>query len=88
MIIRTINGVQKNYKNNMKTVKFELTDNDKMPFYNAQHVTAEISLNGDTVDDYLQAFKAFLMACGFAEETITTIQTEEQFYLNAEKDLT
>ena len=39
-------------------------------------------------DDYLQAFKAFLMACGFAEETITTIQTEEQFCLNAEKGLT
>ena len=71
----------------MKTIKFEL-DEETLFFCYPQHVIAETSLNGETVEDYLQAFKAFLIACGFAEETVSTIKTEEQFYLDSQKDLT
>jgi len=71
----------------MKKIRFELFEED-IPFYDAQHVIADISLGGDSIDDYLQAFKAFLIACGFAEGLVATIQTEEEFYLNSQKDLT
>jgi len=78
----------------MKKIKFELTE-ESLSFCDPQHVIAEIFLNGETIGDYLQAFKAFLIACSFTEDLIATIQTEEQFYLNmsesyrdSQKDLT
>jgi hypothetical protein len=71
----------------MKTIKFKL---DEEPLVGCDHVcvVVETSLNGEQIEDYLQAFKSFLFACGFTEDTISTIQTEEQFYLNTRKDLT
>jgi hypothetical protein len=73
----------------MKRIKFELFDDEDHKWgENYQPVIAEISLNGETLDNYLVAFKAFLIACTFTEETISTIQTEEQFYLDLGKDLT
>lgn len=72
----------------MKKINFELSEEPNLSFYDTQHVMAEISLSGELIDDYLQAFKAFLIACGFTEELVSTIQTEEQFYLNQNKDLT
>jgi len=71
----------------MKKIKFELTE-EPLSFCDPQHFIAEISLNGEQIEDYLQAFKAFLIACSFTEETVSTIQTEEQFYLDTQKDLT
>lgn len=73
----------------MKTIKFEMTDKDPASFHNPIHAYyAEISLGGDRLEDYLQAFKAFLVTCSFTEETISEIQTKEQFYLDSQKDLT
>jgi len=55
----------------MDTIKFELnTDTD-------YRVVAEISLNGVSIDDYLIAFKAFLIACSFTEQTVEEIQMME-----------
>lgn len=71
----------------MKKIKFELIEEENIP-YHPQHVVAEISLGGDLLEDYLVAFKAFLIACSFTEDLVETIQTEEQFYLNQNKDLT
>ena len=52
----------------MDTIKFELnTETD-------YRVVAEISLNGVSIDDYLIAFKAFLIACSFTEQTVEEIQ--------------
>jgi len=55
----------------MDTIKFELnTETD-------YRVVAEISLNGVSIDDYLIAFKAFLIACSFTEQTVEEIQMME-----------
>jgi hypothetical protein len=73
----------------MKKIKFELYDDEDHKW--GEHykpVFLDVSLNGEIIDDYLVAFKAFLIACSFTEDTISTIQTEEQFYLNNQKDLT
>jgi len=73
----------------MKKIKFELYDDEDHKWEEYyKPVILDVSLNGEIIDDYLVAFKAFLIACGFVEETVSTIQTEEQFYLDAQKDLT
>jgi hypothetical protein len=70
----------------MKKIKFELTENDTgITFLDAQHVIAEISLNGESIEDYLVAFKSFLIACGFVEETVSEIITREQAFLDFEE---
>jgi hypothetical protein len=65
----------------MKTIKFELEDNYE---FCPQYCSAKISLNDDTIESYLVAFKSFLMACGFTEETISEITTKEQAYLDSQ----
>ena len=65
----------------MDTIKFELnTETD-------YRVVAEISLNGVSIDDYLIAFKAFLIACSFTEQTVEEIQMMEnaRFIINREQ---
>lgn len=71
----------------MKTIKFEL-DEEPVSFCNPQHVIAEISLSGDEINDYLQAFKAFLIACGFAESTVSEITTKEEAILDWQEENT
>lgn len=66
----------------MKTIKFELEDDDG---FCPQFCSAKISLNGDGIEDYLVAFKSFLMACSFTEETISEITTKEQAYLDSQE---
>ncbi len=70
----------------MKKIKFELIEENNISFLDNQHVIADISLNGDTISDYLQAFKAFLIACSFTEETISEITTKEQAFLDFQED--
>jgi hypothetical protein len=62
----------------MKKIKFELTEDDDLPFFDKQHYFAEVSLSGDTLEDYLQAFKAFLVVCGFTEDLVSEVVTKEQ----------
>lgn len=70
----------------MKKIKFELTESDiGITFLDTQHVIAEISLNGETIEDYLVAFKAFLVACSFTEELVSDIVTREQAFLDFEE---
>ena len=52
----------------MDTIKFELKTDI------GQHVLMDVSLSGVSIDDYLVAFKAFLIACGFGEGLVEEIQ--------------
>lgn len=70
----------------MKKIKFELIEENNVTFLDNQHVIADISLNGDSIDDYLQAFKAFLVACSFTEGTVSEIITKEQAFLDSLDD--
>lgn len=70
----------------MKKIKFELTESDTgITFLDTQHVIAEISLNGDSLEDYLVAFKSFLIACSWTEGSISEITTREQAFLDFEE---
>jgi len=52
----------------MDIIKFELKTDI------GQHVLMDVSLAGVSIDDYLVAFKAFLIACGFGEGLVEEIQ--------------
>ena len=68
----------------MKAIRFEL--HDKLSNQDRINTLVEVSLDDDTIESYLRAFKAFLQGCGFTEETISEIQTMEdaQFIINKE----
>jgi hypothetical protein len=59
----------------MKVIRFEL--HNKSNNQDKIETLVEVSLDGDTIDSYLQAFKAFLQGCGFVENTISEIQIME-----------
>jgi len=52
----------------MDTIKFELKTDI------GQHTVVDVSLGGVTIEDYLVAFKAFLIASGFGEGLVEEIQ--------------
>jgi len=62
----------------MKVIRFEL--HDKSNIQDKIETLVEVSLDGDTINDYLRAFKAFLCGCGFTEDTISEVQTMEDAY--------
>jgi hypothetical protein len=68
----------------MRVIRFEL--HDKSNNQDKIETLAEVSLDGDTIESYLRAFKAFLQGCGFTEETISEIQMMEdaRFIINRE----
>ena len=55
----------------MDTIKFELKTDI------GQHTVVDVSLGGVTIEDYLVAFKAFLIASGFGESLVEEIQMME-----------
>jgi len=55
----------------MDVIKFELKTET------GQHILMGVSLADVFIDDYLVAFKAFLIACGFSASTIEEIQMME-----------
>jgi hypothetical protein len=63
----------------MKKIKFELNETADISFVESQHVELETSLNGESIEDYLLAFKAFLIACSWTEDSVKTIDTYENF---------
>lgn len=69
----------------MKKIKFELTE-DYNVFHNSQHVILETSLSGDMLEDYVQAFKAFLIACTFTEDLVAEVTTKEQAILDWQEE--
>ena len=67
----------------MDVIKFELKT-----AIGQQHTLMEASLGGSTIEDYLVAFKAFLIACGYGEQTVEEIQMMEnaRYIVDKERD--
>ncbi len=68
----------------MKRIKFELMDDKNNCF--PEYMYAEIALLGDGIEDYLQAFKSFLIACSFTEETVSEITTKEEAFFSFQNE--
>jgi hypothetical protein len=70
----------------MKVIRFEL--HEKLENKDNLETLVEVSLESDSIESYLQAFKTFLQGCGFVEKTISEVQMMEdaQFILNKEID--